>query len=82
MESWLEVEPRSRFAGEILAVDGVVADRWGRLPADAKRKGTSLSAIDGLLAATALEHNLTIVCRELGQMLPVSDEQAPECGNA
>jgi toxin FitB len=65
LESWLELELRGRFAGKILPVDGAVADRWGLLAADAKRKGSSLSAIDGLLAATALEHNLTLVSRNV-----------------
>jgi predicted nucleic acid-binding protein len=65
LESWLEVELRSRFAGRILSINGAVADRWGLLAADAKRKGSSLSAIDGLLAATALQHNLTIVSRNV-----------------
>jgi toxin FitB len=65
LESWLGLELRSRFAGKILAVDGAIADRWGLLAADAKRKGSSLSAIDGLLAATALEHNLTLVSRNV-----------------
>ena len=65
LESWLEMELRSRFAGRILSIDGAVADRWGLLAADAKRKGSSLSAIDGLLAATALQHNLTIVSRNV-----------------
>jgi predicted nucleic acid-binding protein len=65
LESWLELELRSRFAGRILSINGAVADRWGLLAADAKRKGSSLSAIDGLLAATALQHNLTIVSRNV-----------------
>jgi len=61
LESWLELELRSRFAGRILSIDGAVADDWGLVAAEAKPKGSSLSAIDGLLAATALQHNLTIV---------------------
>jgi predicted nucleic acid-binding protein len=31
------------------------------LAAEAKSKGTPLAIVDGLLAATALHHNLTIV---------------------
>ena len=65
LEVWLEVELQARFAGRILAVDGAVADRWGLLAAEAKRKGKALSAVDGLLAATALEHNLTLVSRNI-----------------
>jgi predicted nucleic acid-binding protein len=65
LETWLEVELGSRFSGRILSVDAAIADRWGLLAAEAKLRGKPLSAIDGLLAATALQHNLTIVSRNL-----------------
>lgn len=65
LESWLEVELQARFSGRILPIDAAVADRWGVLAGAAKRGGISLSAIDGLLAATALQHNLTIVSRNV-----------------
>ena len=63
LEAWLEVELRARFAGRILGIDAGVADRWGVLAAAAKREGRALGAIDGLLAATAWQHNLAIVSR-------------------
>ncbi len=63
LETWLEVELQSRFAGRILAIEAAIADRWGLISAEAKRKGKPLAVIDGLLAATALHHNLTIVSR-------------------
>ena len=63
LESWLEVELQARFAGRILSIDAAVADRWGVLAVEVKAKGAALSTIDGLLAATALHHNLTIVSR-------------------
>jgi toxin FitB len=65
LETWLELELGSRFSGRILPIDSGIADRWGLLAAEAKLKGKSLSAIDGLLAATALHHNLTIVSRNV-----------------
>lgn len=65
LETWLELELQARFSGRILPIDAAVADRWGLLAAAAKRTGKSLSAIDGLLAATALQHNLTIVSRNV-----------------
>ena len=65
LETWLELELRARFAGRVLGIDGAIADRWGILAAAAKRSGRALSAIDGLLAATALHHNLTIVSRNI-----------------
>jgi predicted nucleic acid-binding protein len=65
LETWLDVELRARFSGRILPVDSNVADRWGWLAATAKRAGKALSVIDGLLAATALHHNLTVVSRNI-----------------
>lgn len=63
LESWLEVELKGRFSSRILPVDEAVADRWGVLEAEAKRKGRPLGVVDGLLAATALHYNLTVVSR-------------------
>ena len=65
LETWLELELQARFAGRILPIDTEIADRWGVLAAAAKRGGRPLSAVDGLLAATALHHNLTIVSRNI-----------------
>jgi predicted nucleic acid-binding protein len=66
LESWLESDLQVRFSGRILAIDNHVADRWGLLTAEAQLKGRPLAAVDGLLAATALHHNLTIVSRNVG----------------
>lgn len=57
---WLEVELPHYFVGRLLDIDAATADRWGRLMAQA---GRPLPAIDGLLAATALQHDLTLVTR-------------------
>jgi predicted nucleic acid-binding protein len=65
LETWLELDLQARFSGRILPIDTAIADRWGLLAAEAKRKGRTLSAIDGLLAATAVHHNLTIVSRNV-----------------
>lgn len=59
---WLEVDLPTYFAGRIVSVDAAVADRWGRLLAQARRP---VPAIDSLLAATALAHGLTLVTRNL-----------------
>jgi predicted nucleic acid-binding protein len=65
LEIWLETELRVRFAGRILPIDAAVADRWGSLAARAKSEGKALATIDGLLAATALHYNLTVVSRNV-----------------
>jgi predicted nucleic acid-binding protein len=66
LETWLEVDLQVRFAGRIVSIDAAVAGRWGLLAAQAKRRGEALSVIDGLIAASALHHNLTIVSRDTG----------------
>jgi predicted nucleic acid-binding protein len=47
-----------------------VSDRWGLLASNAKAKGKALSIIDGLLAATAIHHNLTVVSRNVNDFAP------------
>ena len=59
---WLETDLPAFFTGRVLPVDAAVADRWGRLVATA---GRSLPAIDSLLAATALEHDLVLITRNV-----------------
>lgn len=59
---WLETALPVFFTGRILSVDAKVADRWGRLLAAV---GRPLPAIDSLLAATAMEHDLVLVTRNI-----------------
>ena len=68
LEAWLDKDLRARFEGRILVIDQEVADRWGLLTGAARNSGKVLPVIDGLLAATALEHNLTLVTRDTGQI--------------
>jgi toxin FitB len=71
LEAWLEVELHARFSGRILPIDVAIADRWGLLTANAKAKGKPLSTIDALLAATAIQHDLTLVSRNVGDFAHV-----------
>lgn len=57
---WLEHDLRDWFGPRILPIGADVADHWGRLLAQA---GRPLPAIDSLLAATALHHDLRLVTR-------------------
>jgi|SRR5579871_1511786 len=65
LERWLEEELRPWFAGRILPVDEAVAERWGVLDGEQQLRGSPLNTADGLLAATALEHELTMVTRNV-----------------
>ena len=57
---WLEHKLPKWFEDKIIPITQEIADRWGYLTAHTPR---ILPAIDGLLAATALTHNLKIVTR-------------------
>jgi toxin FitB len=63
LEVWLEVDLQTRFSGRILPIDWPVTDRWGLIAGQARSKGLSLPIVDGLLAATAVHYNLTVVSR-------------------
>lgn len=60
---WLEQAVSGWFETRLLPVDAMVADRWGRLEAHSRAEGRPLPAIDSLIAATALAHNLRLVTR-------------------
>jgi predicted nucleic acid-binding protein len=63
LDTWLRGDLPERFESRVLPVDGVVADEWGRLVAQSDARGRGLSAMDGLIAATAAVHELTLVTR-------------------
>jgi len=57
---WLETELSGWFEDRVLPIDAGVTDRWGRLLA---ATGRPVPAVDGLIAATALHHELRLVTR-------------------
>lgn len=62
LERWLLALVES-YADRILPVDQRIAELWGRLNVP-----DPLPAVDGLLAATALVHDLTLVTRDTRQV--------------
>jgi predicted nucleic acid-binding protein len=65
LQRWLEVDVRSWYAGRILPVTESIAERWGNLAATARKRGIAVKVVDAVIAATALEHNLTLVTRNV-----------------
>ena len=63
LEAWLSKDLPLRFSGRILDIDQEVAHRLGQISGLASAKGVNVPVIDGLLAATAIQHNLTLVTR-------------------
>ena len=60
-----ENELRPWFAGRFLPVTEAIAERWGILERECQLSGIGFNAPDGLIAATALEHDLTVVTRNV-----------------
>ena len=65
LEHWFEHDLDQWFEERLLPVTKAVAERWGVLSARALDYGTPLPNVDGLIAATALEHDLILVTRNV-----------------
>lgn len=59
LERWL-LGLESHYGDRVLPITATIADGWGRLSLD-----QPLPVSDGLIAATALEHKLTVVTRNV-----------------
>ena len=60
---WLENELLIRFQDNLIELDVNILIRWGKLNARLEISGRRSPAIDSLIAATALEHELILVTR-------------------
>ena len=65
LEAWREADLSILFSGRTLPVTRSIAERWGMLDGERQRAGRPLNMADGLIAATALEHGLTLVTRNV-----------------
>jgi toxin FitB len=63
LERWLREDLLVRFENQILVIDQETMLVWGKLVAELEIKGRPISAIDALLAATALQWQYTLVTR-------------------
>jgi toxin FitB len=70
LEAWLRSDLPLRFSGRILDIDQEIADRWGHLSGLTSARGANVAVIDGLLAATATHHDLTLVTRNTKDVAP------------
>lgn len=65
LQRWIDEALRPWFNDRLLPVTGRIAERWGILAGECQRKGRALTTADGLIAATAQEHGLTVVTRNV-----------------
>lgn len=64
LEAWLE-KLRNRFARRLLPLSEKTFLVWGKMCGEFENKGVVRSALDSLLEATALEHDLIFVTRNV-----------------
>ena len=69
LASWLDGLERG-FAERILPVDAETARLWGDLDAAARRAGRPVGDSDGLIAATAMQHGLRVMTRNVSRFTP------------
>lgn len=53
------------YKDRILGIDSTVAECWGHMQALSEKNGRPMASIDGLIAATAGTHRLTLVTRNV-----------------
>lgn len=63
LDLWLTEQLPARFSSRLLPIDAITADQWGRIVAHAQTAGRPIGAMDAFLAATAEQHQLTLVTR-------------------
>lgn len=64
LEVWL-AGLSGQFPDRIVPVDDQISSLWGELSAAAQANGRSIPAIDGLIAATALCHGMSLMTRNV-----------------
>lgn len=60
LEQWFEALVRTI---DCLPWDATISRRWAKLVVNLKQKGETMPLLDGMIAATALQHDLTIATR-------------------
>jgi|SRR5690606_21563050 len=70
LQKWLDSDLKGRFADRILPVTEEIAKTWGTIQGEAEAKGNPIPSIDGLIGATAVAHNLTVVTRNERDIAP------------
>lgn len=64
IQNWI-MDVRARFAGRILPLTEDTCSIWGTMYAGLEKRGVVRPTLDSLLEATALEHDLILVTRNV-----------------
>ena len=70
LEDWL-AGIRGQFDGSVVHVDAAIAERAGRVRAEADRRGRRADVVDVLIAATALERGALVATHNVRDFEPL-----------
>lgn len=65
LSDWLAHKVRPMFEQRVLAITEDIMFKWRLLVEDGRRRGHTFSQPDLIIAATALDHGLTVVSRDV-----------------
>jgi toxin FitB len=65
---WIDGELKNRFQNRIIGIDLRISILWGKIQCVAEKKGNPMPAIDALIAATGIAHDLIVVTRNVADM--------------
>lgn len=68
LQNWLAESVIERFGTRMLPASTGICLLWGEMQARLDRQGKPMPSVDGLIAATALHHQLTVVTRNTRDM--------------
>jgi predicted nucleic acid-binding protein len=68
LHQWVKDDLHERFKNRIMPFDLHTATIWGQIQAHSETSGKPLPAIDGLIAATGIAYDLTVVTRNTTDM--------------
>ncbi len=68
LREWVYKDLYQRFDKRMIPISIKIAGIWGEIQGKAEQEGETMPAIDSLIAATAIAHELTVVTRNTDDM--------------
>lgn len=69
LENWFHEDLIPRFNDRTLPISPEIAFVWGKLNGENQQNGYVIPVVDGLIASTAIVHNLTVVTENINDFL-------------